>query len=196
MRRVLRVLTVVAVTIVACVGVAGAVSTSSASLSKELLNVRDMSSGWSVSSDAGANGVGCLKNLLERAGSKQTAAAQVFFVHHGVLPALDEKLATYANTTKAYSTIIKTINACHHVSGYSPSGHVVTGTVSTMKFKRVANASSAYAMTLTDAGITLRYDYVISRKNGVVLAVLEANAPSVSLSQYTSFVNKAVKKVH
>ena len=196
MKRVISVLVIVVGTMAVSGGVASAASSSTTSLSKELLSLHDMPAGWSVGNDAGANGVGCLENLLERAGSKQTAAAQVFYVHTGLLPAFDEKVATYANTKKAYTSIIKTINACHQVSGHSPTGHLVTGTVSKMKFTRVANASSAYAMRLTDAGITLRYDYVIARKKNVVIAVLEANAPAVSTSQFTSLVNKAVKKVH
>ena len=196
MRRAMTVLMTVASALVLSVGVASAASTSSTALSRELLSVHDMSTGWSVGNDAGANGVGCLQNLLERTGSKQTAAAQVFYLHNRLLPAFDEKLASYVNTKKAYASIIKTINACHRVSGHSPSGRLVTGTVSKMKFHRIANASSAYAMKLTDAGITLHYDYVIARKNNVVIAVLEANATSVSMVQYTGLLNKAVKKVH
>ena len=155
-----------------------------------------MSMGWGVGNDAGADGVGCLKNLLEPKSVRQTASAQVFYVYHGLVPAFDEKLATYTNTKKAYAAIIKTINGCHVISGYSPSGHHVTGTASSMSFKHVATTSAAYAIALTDVGVTLHYDYVIARKKNVVIAILEANSPSVSMSQFTGLVNRAIKKVH
>lgn len=86
----------------------------------------------------------------------------------------NEKLFTCASTKLAWSTIITTSNACHKVSGHSPSGHLVRGTESKLSFTRVANVSSAYATQLKDAGITLVYDDVIARNGNVVIAVLEA----------------------
>ena len=188
------VISVVAITL--CTAMAAGGTTSSAKLSKELLMVHNMAPGWQAGNDAGANGVGCLKNLLEPASVKQTGAAQAYFVYRGFVPVFDEKLATYASAKKAYTTIVKTINACHVISGYSTSGHHVTGTVSPMKFAHTAIASSAYAMKLTDVGVTLRYDYVIARKNSVVIAILEANTSPVSTSQFTGLVKQAVSKVH
>ena len=195
MKKVLRAFFTIAAVMTSTSSLASA-STNSASLTKELLSVHDMSMGWGVGNDAGADGVGCLKNLLEPASVKQTGAAQAYFVYRGFVPVFDEKLATYASAKKAYTTIVKTINACHVISGYSTSGHHVTGTVSPMKFAHTANASSAYAMKLTDVGVTLRYDYVIARKNSVVIAILEANTSPVSTSQFTGLVKQAVSKVH
>ena len=56
------------------------------------------------------------------------------------------------------------------------------------------NASVVYLITLSGKHITVRSDYAIVRKGGVVLAVLEGNYPAVSLSQFRSFVTKAVAR--
>ena len=175
--------------------VSGAATLTAKQLSNELLNAKQVPSGWRVSSDLGANGVGCLKNLLEQPSVVQKSEARVFYLGQGDLPAFDEKIATYANTTKAYGAIIKQIDACRHVSGLSVTGHLVTGSVAPMSFTHYGNASAAFSMNLTDAGIDLKYDYVIARKGRVVVAVLEANMPSVNVTQFKSLTKAAVAKV-
>jgi hypothetical protein len=78
--------------------------------------VSSMPTGWSLEANSDS-GVGCLHNLLEPAGIKQTSVAEVYFVHSGGLPFLDEKLATYSNAKKAFKRI-----AQHHRGVPQPVG--------------------------------------------------------------------------
>jgi hypothetical protein len=52
-----------------------------------------------------------------------------------------------------------------------------------------------YLITLSGKHITVRSDYAIVRKGGVILALLEGNYPAVSLGQFQSFLIKAVARV-
>ena len=168
---------------------------SQARLNAQLLTIRQMPAGWFVGNASSANGAGCLRNLLEPKGVKQTRSAEVLFLAKGDLPIVDEKLATYSNTAKAYSKIITAINACKVVNGLSPSGHRVTGTVTRVVWTHYGTASSAYVMTLASLGVTLHYDYLIVRKNQTIVGILEANAFSVSTSQFRGFVVKSLARV-
>ena len=168
---------------------------SQAKLNSQLLSIHQMPAGWFVGNASTANGAGCLKNLLEPKGVKQTRSAEVLFLAKGDLPIVDEKLATYSNPSAAYSKIITAINACKVVNGLSPSGHHVTGSVTRVVWTHYGTASSAYVMTLASLGITLHYDYLIVRKNQTIVGILEANTFSVSTSQFRGFVVKALAKV-
>jgi predicted type IV restriction endonuclease len=57
------------------------------------------------------------------------------------------------------------------------------------------NASIGYLITLSGKHVTVRSDYAIVRKGGVILALLEGNYSSVSLTQFQGFLTKAVTKV-
>jgi hypothetical protein len=107
---------------------------------------------------------------------------------------LVETLTTYSNATAAYEKIAANIKACREVAGVL-KGYPVTGTVRPLRMSHYGNASVVYLITLSGKHITVRSDYAIVRKGGVVLAVLEGNYPAVSLSQFRSFVIKAVARV-
>jgi len=182
-------------TSLASASASSAATPSQAKLNSQLLSIRQMPAGWFVGNAATANGAGCLRNLLEPPGVKQTRSAEVLFLAKGDLPIVDEKLATYSNVSTAYSKIITAINACKVVNGLSPSGHHVTGTVTRVAWTHYGNASSAYVMTLSSLGVTLHYDYLIVRKHQTIVGILEANAFSVSTSQFRGFVVKSLAKV-
>ena len=168
---------------------------SSTPLSAQALSINQLPSGWFAASDAGNTGAGCLANLLEPAGVTQTQVAEVYFVHSGDIPFLDEKLATYSNAKKAFTKIASTIAACHHPSG-PYKGYQVTGTVTGWNFPKQGNASIAYHMVFTTTThLTVDYDYVIARKKSVIVAVLEGNYPAVSSSQFSGFETMAMAKV-
>jgi hypothetical protein len=168
---------------------------SSTPLSAQALSINQLPSGWFAASDAGNTGAGCLANLLEPAGVTQTQVAEVYFVHSGDIPFLDEKLATYSNAKKAFTKIVSTIAACHHPSG-PYKGYQVTGTVTGWSFPKQGNASIAYHMVFTTTThLTVDYDYVIARKKSVIVAVLEGNYPAVSSSQFSGFETMAMAKV-
>jgi hypothetical protein len=164
------------------------------SLSAQTIALSSLPSGWSLENNSD-NGVGCLHNLLEPAGVKQASVAEVYYLHSGGLPFLDEKLATYSNAKKAFTKIARTIATCHSPSGPF-KGYQTTGTVTPLTYAKVANQSIAYQMVFkTSTNITIYYDYLIARKNKVIVAVLEGGYPAVSSSQFSRFVTLALAKV-
>jgi hypothetical protein len=166
----------------------------SPSLSTQTISLTSLPSGWSLENN-GDNGVGCLHNLLEPAKIKQTSVAEVYYVHSGGVPFLDEKLATYASAKKAFKKIASTIAACHSPSGPF-KGYQTTGVVTPLSYAKVGSQSVAYQMVFkTSTNLTIYYDYVIARKNKVIIAVLEGSYPSVNSSQFAGFVTLALSKV-
>jgi len=184
---------IIAATII--VPFASAASTVSQSkLSAELLVKSQMPAGWTVSFTT-SEGVGCVHDLLEPAGVKQTRTAQAYFLGTvDELPRFDEKIATYSNTKSAYKKVIATISACHILSG-TFDGLAISGSVTPMSFAHFGNASATYAMTVTDARGTLHYDYLIVRKGSVLGAFLEGSYPEVIPSEFLSLVSAGVKKL-
>ncbi len=195
MRRLLAFISVVvAVTVLAPALASSAATISQAKLDGELLNASQMPTGWTTSVTS-SEGVGCVHDLLEPKGFTQTRTAQAYFlgdVDH--LPLFDEKIATYSNTKNAYKTIIAHINACHTLRG-TFDGLAVSGSVGPASFRRVGDASAAYAMTVTDARGTLHYYYLITRKGNVLAAFLEGSYPEVIPSEFQDLVNAGVKKL-
>jgi hypothetical protein len=163
-------------------------------LTAELLSPSQVPAGWSTSSST-SEGVGCVHDLLEPKGVKQTRSAQVYYLGNlDELPRFDEKIATYTNTKSAYMKVIAHIRACHTLTGLF-DGLAITGTVSSMSFHHYGNASAAYAMTVSDSRGTLHYDYLIVRKGTVVAAFLEGSYPEVIPSEFQSLVSDGVKKL-
>jgi hypothetical protein len=165
----------------------------SPTLRSQTITPSSLPSGWSREVDSD-NGVGCLQNLLEPAGIKQTSVAETYYAYGGRLPFLDEKLATYSNAKKAFTTIARTIAACHHPSGPF-KGYQTMGTVTPFHYATVASQSVAYHMVFTTGDETIYYDYLIARKNKVIVAVLEGGYPAVSSGQFASLVTLAVSKI-
>jgi hypothetical protein len=169
-------------------------ASASPTLSTQTISPSSMPPGWSLEVNADT-GVGCLHNLLEPAGIKQTSAAETYYAYSGGIPFLDEKLATYSNVKKAFTKIARTIAACHSPSGPF-KGYQTTGTVTPLGYAKVGSQSVAYHMVFTTStNVSIYYDYVIARKNKVIVAVLEGSYPAVSASQFGGFVTLALSKV-
>jgi hypothetical protein len=193
-RHLVRIATTVVTLSVSVASLSAVVASASPPLSTKTIVLASMPSGWSLENN-GDNGVGCLHNLLEPPGIKQTQVAEVFYIHTGNLPFLDEKLATYSNAKKAFSKIAHTIAACHNPSGPF-KGYQTTGTVTPFSYAKVGNQSIAYQMVFkTSTNVTIYYDYLIARENKVIVAVLEGSYPAVSSSQFAGFVTLAVAKL-
>jgi hypothetical protein len=158
---------------------------SRAKLSSELISINQMPKGTRIAVSSHANGAGCLKNLLAPKGVKQTRLVEIAFSGSFPLPVLDEKLATYSNA----------VRRCPRFAGLSASGREVTGTIVPMSFAHYGNASSAYAMKFTEEGVKFQCEYVIARKGGVVMSILEADTAAVNTSQFKGFVVMALKKI-
>jgi len=167
-----------------------ATSISASKLSSELLTLGQMPTGWTSSSTTD-DGLGCLHNLLEPSGVKQTHASQAYFLGTvDQLPKFDEKIATYANVKTAYKKIIARINSCHVTDGLV-NGVMVTGTVAPMSFAHFGNASSTYAMVDSDVrgtfGRCLRVS--VSREQRRVQTLLMEN-PAVRRQCGTSSLRR------
>ena len=184
---------------IAIVGLSLTVSSTAAfatrpTLSSELLSVSQMPSGWSIDVQTGGGSPGCLANLFEPKGTRQTSHATVNFVYNGKLPLVSEKLGTYTNAKTAYKKIVATLAGCKRVTGVSGS-QKVTGTVAKLKVPSYGNASSAFAVKLDIQGTVIGNDIVIVRKGAVVLGVEEAGPPPVNEGQLQGLVAKALKKL-
>jgi hypothetical protein len=168
-------------------------SASNTSLTKQVLSLSQVGSGWFAESNSNT-GVGCLHDLLEPAGVTQTQVAEVYYVHTGDVPFLDEKIATYSNAKTAFKKIAATIEACPSPSG-PYKGFTSNGTVTKFSFPRQGSQSVAYQMVFKTGDVTIYYDYLIARKNKVIVAVLEGSYPAVSTTQFAGFVHSALAKV-
>ncbi|MGC2486807.1 MAG: hypothetical protein WA359_11260 [Acidimicrobiales bacterium] len=168
-------------------------SASTTTLTKQVLRLSQMGSGWLAESN-GNTGVGCLHDLLEPSGVTQTQVAEVYFVHTSDVPFLDEKIATYSNAKTAFKKIAATIAACPNPSG-PYKGYTSNGTVTKFSLPTEGNQSVAYQMVFKTGDVTIYYDYLIARKKNVIVAVLEGSYPAVSTTQFTGFVHLALAAV-
>jgi hypothetical protein len=153
-----------------------------------------MPTGWSIDNSSSGGGVGCLANILEPKGIKQTSYASIDLDDNGNTPVVEERLATYSNATTAYKKIVATLSACKHVSGTS-GGVKGTGTVGQMSFPHYGTTSAAFAVSLLIQGTTLGADLLIVRKGNVVMGIEEVDLPPVDVIQFQGFVVKALVKV-
>ena len=175
-------------------GIGPAAATSMAQLRSEALSIHQMPAGWIARQPTEDIRMGCLSHLLEPKGVKETQFEEVYYLGAGDLPLLVETMTTYSSATVAYKKIAASIAGCRNVAGVL-KGYPVTGTVRPMRMAHYGNASIGYLITLSGKHVTVRSDYAIVRKGGVILALLEGNYPSVSLSQFQGFLSKAVTKV-
>jgi len=184
----------VAVAVALSMGIMTSTSASTPKLSSELLSVSQMPIGWSVYHQPASSGTGCLANILEPKGIKPTSKAQVAFKDNGHSSLLDEAVATYSNATTTYKKIVATLSACKRVSRTS-GGIKATGTVGQMSFPHYGNASAAFSVSIVAQGTAIGDDLLIVRKGNVIMGIEEADGPTVDVSQFQSFIVKALAKV-
>jgi hypothetical protein len=175
-------------------GIGSAAMISLNGLKSEALSITQMPSGWTTHHPTYDVRMGCLTNLLEPKGVKETHFVEVYFLGRGDLPVLVETLTTYSNAQVAYQRITKNIASCKKVAG-NLKGYAVTGTVRPMASPHYGNASVVYLLTISGTHLTFKADYAIVRKGNVVVAVLEGTYPSVNTLQFRKFVAAAVAKV-
>ena len=171
-----------------------AAATSMAQLRAEALSIHQMPAGWIARQPTEDIRMGCLSHLLEPRGVREIHFEEVYYLGKGNLPLLVETMTTYSSATAAYKKISTSIAGCRKVAGVL-KGYPVEGTVRPLSMPHYGNASVSYLITLSGKHITVRSDYTIVRKGGVILALLEGNYPAVSLGQFRSFVIKAVARV-
>ncbi len=133
-RLVLRTASLVTSTLLVSAALSVGASASNTSLTKQVLSLNQMGTGWFAESNSNT-GVGCLHDLLEPSGVTQTHVAEVYFVHTSDVPFVDEKIATYSNAKTAFKKIAATIAGCPNPSG-PYKGYTSNGTVTKIPFPR------------------------------------------------------------
>ena len=187
----------VAAAVALSMGMMSSASASTPKLSSELLSVGQMPTGWSVDNSSSSGGVGCYNSrFMEPKGVTQTAKTAVYFQSNAAngLPVVNEKLATYSNTSSAYKKIVTTLTSCKSFSGIY-QGHKLVGTVGQMSFGTYGTSSEAFAVDFTYAGTTSYEDSLIVLKGNVVMSINEGNLSPVNVKQFQGFVVKALAKV-
>ena len=183
----------------AMTGVAATAST--ARLSSELITPSQFPKGWHIYSlSSGSVNDGCLSNVVGLSnvlgvkGVKQTASARVFVEDHQSVPVVSELLATYANATSAYASIVKSLAACKKVNA-KIFGVVVKGSMKETNLPHFGNASQAFVASTSVMGTTFDEDLVIVRKGEVVVGLIEGGLPPVNAHQFEGIVAKALARV-
>ena len=197
-RNVVRILPMAALVVAALMttGVPASASAHTApKLGPMLLGIGQMPTGWSVAASSKSGGTGCVSNILEPKGIKQTASAGITFQGNAGLPLLNEKLATFTNAKSAYREIVAKLSGCKSFNGTSAGQRITDSSIGQMSFPRYGNASEAFATRFTVEGTELDQDLIVIRKGGIVFGVSEGDVGSVNVSQLQAFVKKAVAKV-
>ena len=156
---------------------------SSPALESKVLALSDLPTGWAVdnSSPTGTQ-ASCLKDASDATTSGATATATAKFVKGTSLPALAQQLAQLpsdrvdGNYTKATSIL----SGCKALSG-----EFVTGTIGTLSFPTIGDASSAYLVTLVSRGLKAGANFLVFRKGDYVsdLYFAQIGTPSTAMTQ-------------
>lgn len=168
-------------------------------LAAMLLPRSALPAGWHAttpSSSSKASGIGCLSHLLEPSGLRQLTSAQASFAPASKVPALTEKLATYAEgPAAAFAKVRAELASCRHFAG-TVDHQKVTGTLSPMPLARLGAQSAAYAVAVRVRSITVHEDVVIADKAPVVLGLAEASTAPVNRGQFVHLARLAAARVH
>jgi hypothetical protein len=160
-----------------------------------LLSLGQMPAGWTVQPST-SGGLGCLHRVLNPAGSRQTAQAEVTFQASSGLPEVIEKLVSYAVPVEGvFNKVVATLSACKTVSGLS-GGAKVTGTVARIAFPTYGDQSVAFGVVLKYKGTTLGEDVVIARQGTILVGLTDGTIGAPNLPQFEHFAKLAVAKVH
>ncbi|MDA8295581.1 MAG: hypothetical protein M0004_03150 [Actinomycetota bacterium] len=167
-------------------------------LAAMLLPLSALPAGWhrtTTGSGAHASGIGCLSHLLEPSGLRQLASVQASYAPAAKVPALTEKLATYADgPVAAFAKVRVELGRCRHFAG-SVDHQAVTGTLRPMRLARLGTHSAAYVVALSVRSITLHEDVLIVDKAPVVLGLAEASTTPISRAQFLHLARFAAERV-
>ncbi|MGO8863277.1 MAG: hypothetical protein ACLQRH_21310 [Acidimicrobiales bacterium] len=146
-------------------GAAQAGAMTNAQAQAKVLSLSNMPAGWIVDNASGGNDTytGCMKILHTQ--PQGVAMAGALYVD-GSVPALGEILAGGKGASARFNEVNRVFGHCKTL-GATVGGQSVTGTVQSMSFPEVGNASGAYSASLTIKGFTLEADVVYSRSAGM-----------------------------
>jgi hypothetical protein len=185
----------VAFTLAAALGGPTGASATAPSLASRLLTANELPKGWSEQKTVSSGGAGCLHNIFEIPGARQSAHAAVTFTEAGGVPEVEEVLAAYVIPVgQAFDRVLAEMDGCKVISG-TASGQKVTGTNRPMPFARYGQASAAFDVHFLIAGTSLGEYALVVRLGGILVGLVEADTGTPSLSLFKLVVNLAMTKL-
>jgi hypothetical protein len=164
------------------------------SLHSDLLTVAQMPKGWTVPVRNDVVSIKCLASILVISGTTSATTVQAVFGQAGALPAIAEKLESYANASSAYAKAVTTLAACKHLVG-TINGFNVSGAVTPMSTRRYGTDSQAFHAAISMLGAPAVIDVQVIRKGNVIMWLDAANFPPVNVTQFKSLIAEAYAKV-
>ena len=173
--------------------VATAASASPPNLAAMLLKIGQMPTGWAVYSGS-SNGLGCLANVLEPKSIKQTAKSGRRIRGRTELPRGHGEARDLQDRQDRLQE-----DRCQPHRLHTPERHHRRREVHRHgradELSALRGRSKAFEASLTVEGMAYGETIVIVRKGNVVMDFEEADIPSVDVSQFQGFVEKAVAKL-
>ena len=162
-------------------------------VSKYILSINDLPTGWSVNNDSSGASTGkCYSGLLKAA--SPLSFANVHFAQGGTTPALSQILGYYSNGSATYAKLVSTLNACKSFT-ITVEGHSGKGTLGQLSFPPYGEQSTAYNATIDLAGFTLNEGFALVRKGNYVTQVGLGDIGSLDTATLTKYVELAVNKL-
>jgi hypothetical protein len=178
---------------VSFVAASPASSVTKAELRSKLLSLSDLPAGWTVHNSSGTSSnvtSGCLLGVKHAPKNETKAAAtfedgQAFF---------DEGIVGGRDAATAYNRLNLVLTRCTHFTATS-DGLTFRATVGRTSFPAVGDESSAFEVTLTSEGLSVRADFVLFRLKGLATLIEYANLGQSDRTQLQDFVTEAVDKI-
>jgi hypothetical protein len=163
----------------------------------QLLAVSDLPTGWAIdnSGDDTSGAPKCLATLKDSFASVKKANAD--FALQGSVSALTQAIGTYTTATSASAAFdrgIGILDGCKEIS-FTSGGEKYTGSIGAMSFPSLGDRSKAWALTLSNSGVTIGFDVVLVLKGAEIeeLALGDLGAPDTDLLK--TFCDKALAKL-
>jgi hypothetical protein len=163
-------------------------------LRSDLLTATQVPKSWIVPVRHDVVRIKCLASILVTNGAASASTVQAVFGQDGSLPAVAEKLGSYANASSAYAKAVATLAGCRHLGG-TINGFNVTGAVTPMRTRRYGADSQAFHASISMLGVSAAIDVQVIRKGGVIMWLDAANFPPVNVAQFKGLIAKAYARI-
>jgi hypothetical protein len=164
--------------------------------SRLLLSINDLPTGWAINnaSNDSSPGPACLATLKKSFDA--TKKADVTFVSGTSAPQLVHAVGTYADASTASAAFDRgtgILDGCKDIS-FTSSGKKYTGAIGAMSFPATGDRSKAWAMSLSNSGLTIGIDVVLFLKGSAIEEVALLDLGSPDTDDLKTFCDAAVAK--
>jgi hypothetical protein len=145
-----------------------------ANLSAELLTVNDLPAGWSSSTPSSSEGGAASCKALNNGPWKTLPEhAEADFQESGVGPYLSEELSAGSATqiSHAWTAFGTATSTCRSFSGTTSSG-TAQYSLQALSFPSYGNQTYAFAVSLSESGVTASGDIVVVRKGDALVQII------------------------